>query len=185
MKKILTSICLITFSILFSCQTPRNVIRTTSVTVPNYTEASMIKLIRNILQNQGYEIKNTGEDYLTTEWYQYYIINESTPPFDFYIQMRILLSSEKGKVNVKITPRIKQINRLNAGAFTESELYVFKFSEYEVKQDPNRITGLGRAAIAFCWGQEFFIAFLNELSAKIGINKNDFDYKLTLQQEPF
>jgi hypothetical protein len=143
----------------------------------------MIKLIRDILQNQGYEIKNTGEDYLTTEWYQYMVVNDSKPPFDFYIQMRFTLSTVSGKVRVLIAPRIKQINRLNTGAFTESELYVFKFDEYNRDRQRNKITGLGTVHTAYCWGQEYFIDFLNEFSARIKIDKKNFEYKLTLPYE--
>lgn len=185
MKRILLTLSAVVLAGLISCQTPRNVIRATSVSVPNHTEASMMKLLRNVLLDLGYEIKNTGEDYLTTEWYQYFVISNSTPPFDFYIQHRITLSTINGKVQVLIVPRIKQINRLNPASFTESELYVFKYDEYERERAPNRITGLGRASTAFCWGQEFFIEFLNEFSAKINIDKRNFDYKLTLLPEIF
>ena len=185
MKRFLLLMCFGIYLSLCSCQTPRNVIKTTSVAVPNYTEATMIKLIRNVLQNQGYEIKNTGDDFLTTEYYQYYIINNSNPPFDFYIQYRFTLTSENGKVRVTIVPRIKQVNRLNAGAFTEGEVYVFKFDEYERERNPDRITGLGRGATAYCWGQEYFIDFLNEFATKIGIDKRNFDYKLTPLREIF
>jgi len=165
-----------------SCNHSRNVITSVTVQVPNYTEHRMIKLLRGILQNQGHEIKITGEDYLTTEWLQFANVDNSNPPFDFYIQLRMNVNNDNGKVIVTISPRIKEVNRLNPAAFTISELYVYKFSEYERKQ--GNISGLGLVDTAFCLGQEYFLAFLNEFSTQIRINKNNFDYKLVLRQAP-
>lgn len=162
-----------------SCSHNRNAIVTVSTNVTNVKEEKLYKKISGILYNRGYQIKNSDKDLgiIQTEWYQYYTPS-SDVPFDFYIQLKFRIYDNDGKLRLDVSPMLKEVNRLNAAAYTEAEIYVFTEDEYERHYNPDRVSGLGRIETAFCWGQEYLKDVLMDISKEVGRDVCDFDYKI-------
>jgi hypothetical protein len=77
-----------------------------------------------ILVDRGFDIKVGNKDLglVTTEYKQVGSVAGS-PPFDFYLQVKATLkNTAANKLSVKLTPVVKEVNRLNPAAFTEHGL---------------------------------------------------------------
>jgi len=80
--------------------------------------------ITAILVDRGFDIKVGNKDIglVSTEYKQVGSVAGS-PPFDFYLQVKATLKqTPANKLSVKLTPLVKEVNRLNPAAFTEHGL---------------------------------------------------------------
>jgi len=91
--------------------------------------------ITMILIDKGFDIKMGNKDLglITTEYKQFGSIS-GNPPFDFYLQIKTTLRDRPdGKLQVVMTPVVKDQNRLNAAAFNEHPLIGYS------EQDQQRV----------------------------------------------
>ncbi len=80
--------------------------------------------ITAILVDKGYDIKVGNKDIglVSTEYKQVGSV-AGDPPFDFYLQIKATLKqTTAGGLSVKLTPLVKEVNRVNPAAFTEHGL---------------------------------------------------------------
>lgn len=86
---------------------------------PDRVHAELI----SVLVTRGFDIKATDRDagLITTE-YKKFAAQGDNPPFDYYLQIRANVRNEASGVGVRLSPFVKAQNRMNAAAFTESEL---------------------------------------------------------------
>jgi hypothetical protein len=77
-----------------------------------------------MLVERGFDIKATDRDAgLVTTEYKKFAAQGKSPPFDYYLQLRVnVRTMPGGVVNVRLSPFVKAQNRMNAAAFTETEL---------------------------------------------------------------
>ena len=108
-------------------------LKVTRVTVQSFeiqeSEAekeSAINSITNILVDRGFDVKMSNKEagIVTTEYKKFASVGDN-PPFDFYMQIKATVRPKAGKLLVKLSPVVKEQNRLNVAAFTEHELSYF------------------------------------------------------------
>ena len=119
--------------------------------------------LTTLLVERGFDIKNTDKDagLLTTE-YKKFASQGQDPPFDYFLQVRLTLRAlPTGEVAVKMSPFVKEQNRLNAAASSEHEL---SYCEGKVNQiDSLRKDGWQTL------GQLTFMNIVNDVSVKLGV----------------
>ena len=80
--------------------------------------------LTTLLVERGFDIKNTDKEagLLTTE-YKRFASQGQSPPFDYFRQLRLTVRAlPTGEVAVRMSPFVKEQNRLNAAASSEHEL---------------------------------------------------------------
>jgi len=88
------------------------------------TPARVYAELTNLLVGRGFDLKTTDRDagLLTTE-YKKYAAQGQSPPFDYYLQLRVnVRETTPGLFSIRVSPFVKEQNRSNAAAFTEEEL---------------------------------------------------------------
>ncbi len=129
-----------------------------------------------ILVDKGFDIKLGNKDLglLTTEYKQFASV-DSSPPFDFYLQIKTMIKDRPdGKIQVTLVPQVKESNRLNAAAFTEKKL-VF-LSDDEQKR---YLTLNERATLK---GQLLFMNVVHGVAEALGLGIEQFEQNTQLMQ---
>jgi hypothetical protein len=83
--------------------------------------------VTSILIDKNFDIKQGDKDLglITTEYKQFASVS-SSPPFDYSLQIRTTIKDRPdGKLAIKMVPAVKEVNRMNAAAFTEHQLWYF------------------------------------------------------------
>lgn len=122
--------------------------------------------IANILVNRGFDLKMSNKEsgLITTEFKKYASYG-SSPPFDYYLQLRVTIRDAGGKTTFRMSPIVKEQNRLNAAAFTERELFYF-----EGAPDGVRVADKQGAASQ---GQTVFMNVIADVSERAGVRIED------------
>ncbi len=128
--------------------------------------------ITNILVNRGFDLKmsNRESGLITTEFKKYGSFGDS-PPFDYYLQLRVQVRDVSGKSFIRMSPIVKEQNRLNAAAFTEHELYYFD-------GPPEGVRAADRGG-AVSKGQTAFINVVTDVSERAGVRMEDVTKNVT------
>ncbi|CAA9355647.1 MAG: hypothetical protein AVDCRST_MAG68-4406 [uncultured Gemmatimonadetes bacterium] len=155
----------------------------TRVTVQSFEARSVrtdpgaaFNVVSAALVERGFDIKTANRDagLLTTE-YQKFASEGSNPPFDYLLQIRTTVNrGADGRVAVKMTPVVREQNRLNAAAFTEHELSYYT-------GEPQRIRMI-KSMRADGWrsrGQTLFVNVASDVAAKLGTTLEDLQKNLT------
>jgi hypothetical protein len=151
----------------------------TLVTIDNFewrsaklTADKAVPLVTNAFVERGFDIKVLSKEtgVVTTEYKKFASVGDA-PPFDFYMQLKGSIRTDaKGsqKLLVRLTPIVKAVNRINAGAFTEQNLaYItvddpgISASDIDMRMRPQA----GWMAI----GQTLFMNVASDLSDLFGI----------------
>jgi hypothetical protein len=113
-------------ALLSGCSFPvtYNTVQSMEVPTGRLTRSEAFSRVITLLIDQGYDIKNSNLDAgLVTTEYRKVASSDSSPPFDYYLQIRVALrETPSGQSVARLTPMVKEQNRLNAAAFTEHEL---------------------------------------------------------------
>lgn len=119
---------------LAGCATTQTTMRTVQnfeIPTKKLDPGSAFNACSSILIERGYDLKLSSKDsgVLTTEYKKYYSA-AGNPPFDYFMQIRVSIKqAANGQAIIRLTPIIKEQNRSNAAAFSESELYYVEGKE--------------------------------------------------------
>jgi len=132
-----------------------------------------------ILVNRGFDIKMSNKDVglITTE-YKKFASTGGNPPFDLYIQIKAIVQDLNGKVNIKLSPIVKEQNRANAAAFTEHELSYFAGDPHNVSLIKSMREGGWRSD-----AQTNFMNVVNDVSQTLGISVEEVKQNVTNTQK--
>lgn len=128
---------------------------------------SAFSTLTAIFVERGFDIKTSNKEAgLVTTEYKKFAAAGSSPPFDYYLQLRATIrDAGSGKTVIRLVPMVKEQNRVNSAAFTERELY------YHV----GRPEGV-RAADKEGWVETGRVTFLNivgDLTQRAGAQDTD------------
>jgi len=128
--------------------------------------------ITMILIDKGFDIKMGNKDLglITTE-YKQFASYDGTPPFDFYLQIKTTLRDRAdGKLQVVMTPIVKDQNRLNSAAFNEHSLIGYS------EQDQQRV--FSRKEKAYVKGFQLFFNVVTSVGELFGLGIEQFERNL-------
>ena len=167
----------IAFLLLSACTATRNSLIDVKVTIEPSSSEKAYRAIVMTLLDKGFDIKLNDRDLrVTTTEYKKFSSVSGWPPFDFYLQVKsVVRDTPDGKYQIALTPKIKEQNRINAGAFTEHSLIIY--SDKERKEDYATHSGRGEAMLK---GQLLFLDIIQAIANVIGLPAEQF--KQNLQQ---
>ena len=121
--------------------------------------------VTTVLVDRGFDIKVSNKDVglISTE-FKKFASNAAPggPPFDYYLQIKATVrDAGGGKTLIRLSPIVKEQNRLNAAAFTEHELYYFEGA-------PEGVSAADKGGWASA-GQTLFNNVATEVGAKAGV----------------
>lgn len=156
----------------------RQSIQSFEFTSPKLRRDNAYAEVTNVLVDRGFDIKQANKEagLITTEFKKFTSRGES-PPFDYYMQIRINLRDTGGVTSVRITPAVREQNRVNSAAMTERELYYYE-------GNPDFV----RAREKNTWATPGNIMFMNvvgDIAAKAGIQVADVKRNVTSQAVSF
>jgi hypothetical protein len=135
--------------------------------------------LSSILVDNGLDIKMGNKDIglITTEYKKFGAFG-SDPPFDLYLQIKLRVNEipNSGKLKIVATPLAKEVNRLNAGAFTEKPL---RFFDEEAKK--GYLTDKEKAYLA---GFLLYSNVLHAITETFGLGMEDIQNTIQQQSEP-
>ena len=118
-----------------------------------------------ILVDRGFDIKVSNKDVglISTEYKKFAsVAPQGGVPFDYYLQIKATVrDAGSGKTLIRLSPVVKEQNRVNAAAFTEHELFY-----YEGTPEGIRLADKSGWASA---GQLLFNNVASEVSVKAGV----------------
>ncbi|MCC6130178.1 MAG: hypothetical protein IT186_09650 [Acidobacteria bacterium] len=139
---------------------------------PKVTIDKAFTTVTNVLVERGFDIKNSTKDagILTTEYKKFASCCEKQP-FDFYLQIKATIRQDPKdtkKVLVRLTPIAKEVNRMNAAAFTENNLYYITVDDSS--KNPGDIDWRMRPGSGWlALGQTLFMNVASDISEQLGI----------------
>jgi len=128
--------------------------------------------VTSILIDKGFDIKMANKDIgiITTEYKQFASVEPyGKPPFDLYLQIKVKIKKgTDGKVHISLSPISKDVNRLNAAAFTEHELIYLTPEEQKYPRTNEK---------AYLLGQIMFNNVVIGVSELTGIGMEQLEYR--------
>ncbi len=139
-------------------------------------QSKAISMLTNILVDRGYDIKMSNEraGLVTTEYKKFASVGDN-PPFDMYMQIRGTVRNKLGKTSIKLSPLVKQQNRMNSAAFTEEELNYYTGNPKNVKQIKSMKENTGWRSLA----QTNFMNVVSDVAEAFGISLEDVKQNVT------
>jgi len=142
--------------------------------------ATAFNTVTMLLVDRGFDIKASNKEagLITTEYKKFASVG-GDPPFDMYLQIKTTIRKlPKGEVVVKMSPIVKEQNRLNAAAFTEHELTYYTGDQKNVQLIKSmRIKGWQAK------GQVMFMNVVNDVASALGLSVDDIKQNITEEQE--
>ncbi len=141
---------------------------------PKLTQDKAFGVITSVLVDRGFDIKISAKDsgILNTE-YKKYASAGKKPPFDYFLQVKTTIRQDprdQKKVLVRLTPIVKEVNRLNAGAFTEENLWYITVDPNNANATPENLSLAMRPGVGYlALGQMLFMNVVTDISSQIGI----------------
>ena len=160
------------------CSTTMMTLLDVKATSTKITSEKAYNTITSILVDKGFDVKVANKDIglITTEYKQFGSVG-GNPPFDLYLQIKSQVNNRPdGKLQIKLTPVVKEVNRLNSAAFTEREL-VF-LSEEEQKGYLNALAETNLK------GQMLFMNVVQGVSEALGVGMEELEYNKKLNDKP-
>lgn len=139
---------------------------------PKITVDKAFTTVTNVLVERGFDIKNSTKDagILTTEYKKFASCCQKNP-FDFFLQIKATIRQDPKdpkKALVRLTPIAKEVNRMNAAAFNETNLYYITVDDSRKSAgdvDWRMRAGSGWLAL----GQTLFMNVASDISGQLGI----------------
>lgn len=145
----------------------RHTVQSFDLTSTRLRGDSAFAALTSVFVERGFDIKvSNKESGLVTTEYKKFASAGNQPPFDYYVQFRATVRDVgNGRTLIRLTPLVKEQNRLNSAAFTERELY------YHVGE----LNGI-RAADRQGWviaGQTMFLNVVGDLAGRAGVAESN------------
>jgi hypothetical protein len=139
------------------------------------TREQIINQLTGVLVDRGFDIKQTNKDAgLVTTEYKKFASEGSTPPFDYYLQIRATVTGTDAAPMLKLTPMVREQNRMNAAAFTEHELSYYVGSPSAVQ-----LISSMRPSGWKSQGQTAFMNVVSDLAPRLGMSVDQFEQVVT------
>ena len=154
----------------------KNTVQSFDVKTDRIDSGTAFNRVTGILVDRGFDIKTSNKDagILTTE-YKKFASEGDSPPFDYYLQIKTSMrTASDGRLDVRLTPIVKEQNRLNAAAYTEHEL------EYYTG-DPNSVH-LIKSMRPGGWrvmGQTLFMNVVTDVAEVAGVSVEEVGQNIT------
>lgn len=129
-----------------------------------------------VLVDRGFDIKTSNKDagLVTTEYKRFASTGEN-PPFDIYLQIKVTIREKPdGQIAVKMSPIVKEQNRINAAAYTEHELTYYTGEEKNLRLIKSMKPGGWQTK-----GQTMFMNVVQDVASVLGIAIDDIDQNVT------
>ena len=166
------------------CSTTMTTLLDVTATSDKITSDKAYNTITSILVDKGLDIKVANKDIglITTEYKKFGSVESyGNPPFDYFLQIKAQIKNRpNGKLQIVLTPLVKDVNRLNSGAFTEHELYFLTDEQQKGNLDAPRQTVLK--------GQLLFMNVVQGVAEALGLGMEQLQYNKqlkTIQTVPF
>ena len=146
-----------------SMEVDRQTVQSFEITSARMRGDAAFGTLTAVFVERGFDVKITNKEggIVSTE-YKKFASAGSSPPFDYYLQIRATVrDAGNGQTVIRLAPQVKEQNRLNAAAFREHELYYFEGTPQAV-----RMADRGGWASA---GQTAFMNVVTDLSQRAGI----------------
>jgi len=134
---------------------------------PGATPATALSQLVGVFVERGFDVKMSNADsgVVTTEYKKFASI-DTNPPFDYYMQVRAKLRTTADGASIRLTPIVKEQNRLNLAAFSEHELIYFI-------GDPEGVQTIGSMSPNTGWrmlGQVLFMNVVTETATALKVD---------------
>lgn len=163
---------LILVMLLAACSMPvtRVDVQNFSVETKGIKEEKALNILTNVLVDNNFDIKMTNKDagIITTEFKKYASL-EQNPPFDYFMQIKGKIKTNKKVSSVELTPIIREQNRLNAAAYTEHMLGYYVGDPQNVSLIRSMRTETGWRSLA----QTIFINVVDGTAKAFGVKFED------------
>ncbi len=178
--RIITAITLVWTSVLLltSCSAPVTFVEVQSFEAMSnrISVEKAFNALTMILVDRGYDIKVSNKDagIITTEYKKFAAIGGS-PPFDMLLQIKVTIRERPtGEISVKMTPIVKEQNRLNIAAYTEHELSYYSGKPENIRLIKSMKEGGWRVK-----AQTMFMNVVTDVGETLGISIDDMQQNIT------
>jgi len=151
----------------------RQTVQSFEITTTKLRSDAAFGALTTVFVDRGFDVKVSNKEggIVSTE-YKKFASAGSSPPFDYYLQLRATVRDVGGgKTMIRLSPMVKGQNRLNAAAFTEHELYYYEGTPQAVRMADNG----GWAG----QGQTMFMNIVTDLSERAGVPLDDVKKNIT------
>lgn len=162
---------------LLGCGGPATILLDVKATSDKLTSDKAYNAVTAVLVDKGFDIKFSNKDVglITTEYKKWGEL-DGTPPFDFYLQIKIQIKNRPdGKLQITMTPLAKNSNRLNAAAFTEHDLIFLTEKEQKGSLSAYNATIL--------IGQNLFLNVVQGVAEALGLGMEQLEYNKQLSDK--
>ncbi len=179
--KHLISFFLLVFVVSFfvGCGGPQMTLLDVKATTDKLTSEKAYNVVTTVLVDKGFDVKIANKDIglITTEYKKYGAVESyGNPPFDFYLQVKAQIKNRPdGKLQIVLTPLVKEANRLNAAAFTERALVFLSTEEQKGYLNAVKETNLK--------GQLMFLNIAQGIAEACGIGMEQLEYNKQLSDK--
>jgi len=153
-----------------------NTVQSFDVKTNRIDSASAFNKITGILVDRGFDIKTSNKDagIVTTE-YKKFASQGNSPPFDYYLQIKtVMRPAPDGRLLVRLSPIVKEQNRMNAAASTEHELEYYTGDPHNVQLIQSMRPGGWRVM-----GQTLFMNVVTDVAEISGVSVDEVDKNIT------
>src|SRR6056297_1561334 len=157
------SLLLLVSSALFAgCSVP--------VTKVDVQKKEAMSVLTNIFFDRGFDIKFADKDagVMTTEFKKFASMGES-PPFDYFMQIKSSVRTAGDRTRVKLSPIVKEQNRMNAAAYTERSLSYFTGKSEDLKFIDSMRENVGWRSL----GQILFMNVVSDTAEAFSMSEED------------
>jgi len=159
-----------------SCGGPATMLLDVKATSDKITAEKAYNMTTGVLVDKGFDVKVANKDIglITTEYKKWGAVEPwGQPAFDYYLQIKIQIKTRQdGKLQITITPLVKESNRLNAAAFTEHELVFLTDKEQKGYKTDVQETILK--------GQNLFLNVVQGIAEALGLGMEQLEYNKQL-----
>ncbi len=162
---------------LVGCGGPMMTLLDVKATSDKLTPDKAYNMITSVLVDKGLDVKVANKDIglITTEYKQFGSV-DGNPPFDFYLQIKSQVTTRSdGKLQIKLTPQVKEVNRINSSAFTERELVFLSDEDQKGYLNSIKETNLK--------GQLLFMNVVQGVSEALGVGMEQLEYNKKLSDK--
>ncbi|MDP1966140.1 MAG: hypothetical protein Q8K93_28545 [Reyranella sp.] len=164
-------------SVFIGCGGPIMTLLDVKATSDKITVEKAYNTATEILVDKNFDVKVANKDIglITTEYKKFGSV-DGEPPFDFYLQIKTQIKTRAdGKLQITLTPLVKESNRLNAAAFTERELVFLSDEEQKGYLNAMKETNLK--------GQLLFMNVVQGVSEALGVGMEQLEYNKKLSDK--
>lgn len=176
MKRYLSITVILLVALLFvGCAAPRMALLDVQATTEKITVDKAYNNITSVFIDKGFDIKVANKELglVSTEYKKFGAAHINRVPYNFSLQIKSQVKTKTdGKLNIKLTPIVKVVNRANAADFAEIDLTFL--TEEEQGQSLNAV------GQTFLEGQVMFMNVLYGVAEVCGLDVEELEYNKEL-----